>query len=295
MNGNLLLLYLSELGNGRWTQFTDALKTLSAPWKPSTHARHLQMLAHIEVDFASEPKRWSIAPPTLAWLPRYDNDHHAVLCGWRTEPLLKKLHQSIANLECHLEIMPQENCPDAIVIHAKESYQLDTIADQLSIQSEPESAARLAQCLPHLDDYLSLCPSKHEPHGYGIRQFEHINKQWEVIEHTSKTGLFEYDCVDGRQYRLKTEDNCRELRRDEGLYALMDFHELSVLRYEGQIRALIVPSYAPLPILFARSAILCSGKLPLYDFANKQRQYQDVSTAVAYNILTKLKQETLFT
>ncbi|MCZ7666536.1 MAG: hypothetical protein M5U34_04555 [Chloroflexi bacterium] len=157
MNGNLLLLYLSELGNGRWTQFTDALKTLSAIWKPSTHARHLQMLAHVEFDFHSDPTRWAVTPPTLAWLSRHDANHCAVLCGQRTEPLLAKLQQSVADLDCKIEITPQENNPDAIFIIAKESFHLDTIADQIGIGSEPKSAARIAQCLPHLDDYLPLC------------------------------------------------------------------------------------------------------------------------------------------
>lgn len=294
MNGNLLLLYLSELGNGRWTKFTDALKTLSATWKPSTHARHLQMLAHVEFDFLSDPIRWSVAPPTLAWLPRHNSSHRTVLCGQRTEPLLAKLQQSAADLDCQINVTPQENNPDAIFIIAKESYQLDAIADQIGIGSEPKSAARIAQCLPHLDDYLPLCPLKAEPHGYGIKQFDLMSKRWAKVDHTSETGLFEYDCVEGRQYRLKINGECRQLPRNAGIYALMYHHHLPVMQYDADSHELIVPTYANLPALFARSAVLCSGLLPQYDHVNKQRRYQNVSTAVAYSIFTKLKHEAQF-
>lgn len=291
MNGNLLLFYLSELGNGRWTQFADALKTLSATWGRSTHARHLQMLAHVEFDFLSDPIRWSVAPPTLAWLPRHDANHRAVLCGQRTELLLAKLQQSAAVLGCQIEIMPQENNPDAIFVIAKESYQLDAVADQIGIGSEPKSAARIAQCLPNLDDYLPLCPQKAEPHGYGIKQFDLIEKRWVDVEHTRETGLFEYDCVEGRQYRLKVDGECRQLPRNIAIYALMYHHNQPVLRYDADTQELIVPRYANLPALFARTAVLCSGKLPQYDRAKKQYRYQDVTTAVFYPIFKKLKHE----
>lgn len=294
MNGNLLLLYLSELGNGRWTQFADALKTLSATWGRSTHARHLQMLAHVEFDFLSDPIRWSVSPPTLAWLPRRDNNHRAVLCGQRTEPLLAKLQQSATDLGCQIEINPQENNPDAVFIIAKDSYQLDAIADQTEIASEPKSAARIAQCLPHLDDYLALCPLKDEPHGYGIKEFDLTEKKWHEVERTSATGLFEYDCVEGRQYRLKIDGKCRQLPRNTGIYALMHHYHLPVLQYDVDSHEMIVPRYANFPALFARAAVLCSGKLPYYDYVNKQYRYQDVTTAVAYSIFTKLKHEAQF-
>jgi len=294
MNGNLLLLYLSELGNGRWTQFADALKTLSATWGRSTHARHLQMLAHVEFDFLSDPIRWSVSPSTLAWLPRHQSNHRAVLCGRRTEPLLMKLQQSAADLGCEIEVKLQKNNPDAVFIIAKESYQLDAIADQTGIASEPKSAARIAQCLPHLDDYLSLCPLKSEPHGYGIKQFDLTKKRWLEVDRTSKTGLFEYDCVEGRQYRLKIDGECRQLPRNTGIYALMYHYNQPILQYDADTHELIIPRYANLPALFTRAAVLCSGKLPQYDRANKQYQYQDVTTAVAYSIFTKLKHEAQF-
>ena len=114
------------------------------------------------------------------------------------------------------------------------------------------------------------------------------------MEHTSETGLFEYDCVEGRQYRLKIEGECRQLPRNTGIYALMHHHNLPVLQYDTSSHEMIVPRYANLPALFARSAALCSGQLPQYDRANKQYRYQDVSTAVAHSIFTKLKQETPF-
>lgn len=294
MNGNLLLLYLSEMGNGRWSTFIDALNALSAPWGRSTHARQLQMLSHVEFDFLSDPMRWSVTPPTLAWLPRHDTAHCAVLCGRRTERLLADLRQFAQDVGCTLKIRQQENNPDAIFVVAKESYQIDNIAERLHIDSEPKSAERLAHCLPHLNDYLALCPLKHEPHGYGIKKLDLTQEKWVEVERTDDTGLFEYDCVEGRQYRLKIEGQCRQTPRDFGNYALLSHLRHSILRYDDRACELVVPTFANLPVLFARAATLCSGQLPHYDYLNKVYRYQGVTTAVAFAILTKLNQETQF-
>lgn len=295
MNGNLLLLYLSEMGNGRWAKFTDALNVLSAPWGRSTHALQLQMLAHVEFDFLNDPMRWSVTPPVLAWLPRHDTFHRAVLCGRRTERFLTNLQRFAQDVDCILEIKQQENNPDAIFVVAKESYQIDNIAERLRIGSEPKSAERLAHCLPCLDDYLALCPMKPEPHGYGIKKLNLAQGQWVEVERTDGTGLFEYDCVEGRQYRLRIEGQCRQTPRDFGIYALLNHLGHSILRYDDRVCELVVPAFANLPILFARAATLCSGLLPQYDYLKKAYRYQGVTTAVAYAILTKLNQETQFT
>ncbi len=295
MNGNLLLLYLSEVGNGRWAKFTDALNVLSAPWGRSTHALQLQMLAHVEFDFLSDPMRWSVTPTSLAWLPRYDTSHRAVLCGRRTERLLADLRRFAQDVDCTLEIRQQESNPDAIFVVAKESYQIDNIAERLGIDSEPKSAERLAHCLPRLNDYLALCPLKPEPRGYGIIKLDLEQGQWVKVERTDDTGLFEYDCVEGRQYRLKIEGQCRQTPRDFGIYALLNHLGHSILRYDDRACELIVPKFANLPVLFARAATLCSGQLPHYDYLNKAYRYQGVTTAVAYAILTKMNQETQFT
>lgn len=53
MNGSLLLFYLSEVGNGKWTRFTDALEVVDARWGHSTHAQQLSMLGHVEFDFGT--------------------------------------------------------------------------------------------------------------------------------------------------------------------------------------------------------------------------------------------------
>lgn len=295
MNGNLLLLYLSEVGSGRWAKFKDALNALSAPWEQSTHALHLQMLAHVEFDFLSNPMRWSVTPPTLAWLPRHHTTYRAVLCGRRTERLLTDLRQFVQDVGCTLEIKQQENNPDAIFVVAKESYQIDNIAERLNIDSEPKSAERLAQCLPNLRDYLALCPMKPEPHGYGIKKLDLAKRQWVEVRQTDDTGLFEYDCVEGRQYRLKIEGQCRQTPRDFGIYTLLSHLEQSILRYDDRACELVVPTFANMPVLFARAATLCSGQLPQYDYLSKTYRYQGVTMAVAYAILTKLNQETQFT
>lgn len=94
MNNNLLLAYLSALGQGAWRKFRRVFDelTINEPVEsiyPTVKARQLSHLGHVEFDFERD-LRWAISPPTLAWLPRQDGVV-GVLCGYRTKNLISKL------------------------------------------------------------------------------------------------------------------------------------------------------------------------------------------------------------
>ena len=253
------------------------------------------MLGHVEFDFLHKPKiRWAVCQPTLAQLSQDGGFYRAVLCGHRTELLLEKVQLAADDLGCVVERLAQLNNPDAIFIRANELYKLNGLAESLGLGIEPESAERLAQCLPHLDDYLALCLQRHEPQAYGTRQLDVAGKKWVEVEKSAETGLFEYAMADSSKcYCLKWNGIYTDVPRDIGVFALMHRLNKSVLTYDKDRRTLIVPRFANLPALFARSATLCTGLLPAYNRVDQTYLYQNVTPSVAYSISTKLKQEAL--
>ncbi len=291
MNGSLLLFYLSEVGNGKWTRFTDALEVVDARWGHSTHARQLSMLGHVEFDFWHKPRiRWAICQPTLAWLPeRNVKRHRAVLCGLRTEPFLETLRYHAAVLDCALEIVPQRHNPDAIFVQAGEQYQLNQLAEAMQFANEPQSAERLAECIPHLNAYRHLCETRPEPQGYGIRYFDGQSLRWVEVEKSAENGLYEYMMVDGsRTYCYKKEYVFTKVPRDMGLYMWLADERRQILQYDTIAQTLTVPRFAVLPTLLARAATLCSGLLP--KLVENTFVYQNTPAPVAYNIMIKLNQ-----
>lgn len=291
MNGNLLLRYLSEVGEGHWARFTSALDTLEATWGRSTHARQLSMLGHVEFDFWHKPRiRWAVCQPTLAWLPESSSQiHRTVLCGRRTQKLLNVLHEQAQLLNCTIEIHPQQNNPNMIYIEAGEQYQLNQLAEAVGLANEPQSAERLAQCLPSLNEYRKLCKKRPEPQGYGIRRFDNQAKQWCEVDRATADGLYAYIMVDGTYIHCyKKGVTFVEVPRDVGLYFWLSDQQAHLLQYDAEAQTLIVPRFADLPTLYARSATLCSGRLPKLD--GDSFLYYGVSASVAYNITTKLNQ-----
>ncbi len=74
MNENLLLYHLSELHQGSWSKFRQALDHLAEDEDTlyrSVKARQLSALGHVEFAFEDDLS-WAICEPTIAWLVSED-------------------------------------------------------------------------------------------------------------------------------------------------------------------------------------------------------------------------------
>jgi hypothetical protein len=78
-----------------------------------------------------------------------------------------------------------------------------------------------------------------------------------------------------------------------GIYAELSRIGRRVLRYEPEATngTLVVPAAAPLPILHARAAVLCSGLLPAFDRAERTRRFVNVPRETVRRIAHALDQE----
>ena len=86
MNDNLLLYHLSELHQGSWSKFRQALDHLAEDEDTlyrSVKARQLSALGHVEFAFEDDLS-WAICEPTIAWLVS-ENQIKGVLCGRRSD------------------------------------------------------------------------------------------------------------------------------------------------------------------------------------------------------------------
>jgi hypothetical protein len=97
----------------------------------------------------------------------------------------------------------------------------------------------------------------------------------------------------------------REVDRDWGRYALLRHAGVEVLVYDPRQFVLLVPSGAPLPRLFARACVLCSGHAPRFvrrgkvPLASRERigfhVFRGVPPVVARTLAGKLRQRLTIT
>jgi hypothetical protein len=292
MNHDLLLLYLTELGEGDWLTFRRAVKHLSRDddERVSVIARHLGMLGHVE--FALENDlRWMVCPPTLAELPA-NNSEQAVLCGARGSGILHDVQDNAAQLGATVNIHPQIEGPASILITASSNAMLRQLADATRMVYAPNAAERITQWLPTLDDYLPLCVEAAEPSGYDVEVFDHNAMNWVEALQTAADGLYKYDCYGPPEYRLKMAGHCVRVNREVGVYRWLRDHRIIALSYHHETHELSVPVRAPLPDLHARVATLASGFLP--DFKRVERIplhiFKAIPATIAQRILRSLNQ-----
>lgn len=237
MNHNLLLTYLSELGEGDWSTFRKAVNFLNADdeFYPSLIARRLGLLGHVEFAFDDNNMRWALCPPTLAWLPDHDR-LVGVLCGARSQRLLDDIQRLAGDGRVTIESQRQEEGPDIIYIIAPTHKVGQEFANQLGLICEfptsldySNAALRIARCLPPLIEYEPLFTEAPEPVGFTIRSFDIDKLEWLEVERAEQSGLYWYYYY-RPEYRLKSAGN--DARTEKANDAL-PYEGNDALPYEG--------------------------------------------------------------
>jgi hypothetical protein len=289
---DLLLDWVSELGEGTWQEFRAAyewLTTSSADeWRtPGFAMRMLSTLGHLEIDWTA--RRWAAAPPVLTILP--DAGAHALLTGGRTRALKRSLHEVLADDD---DLFPfeisQKNAPTAVWIECADETHVERLADALSIRYEYSVAQRLSRLVPSLDSYLAIVPSARCPKRYGLERFDVDTMRWFSTDQDLEPGLYQYDSYGPAMFRLIDDGEVFGVDLATGVYAALSRWGVNRLRYVEQSvnGELWVHLAAPLPTLHARTAALCTGLAPLK--RGRGLVYRNVPRAIASRLARSLDQ-----
>ncbi len=292
MTFDLLLEWVSELGEGTWSEFRAAYEWLVGTERPDWQtagfaARTLSTLGHLEIDWVEG--RWTAAPPVLTILP--NAGAHALLTGGRTRTLRRKFDVAVEDDE-RLFPFPivQQLAPTALWIECEDETDVERLAGHLGIQYEHSVAERLSQLLPSLDSYLSLVPATRCPTRYGVKRFDVKDLRWRTAGDDNETGLYQYESYGPAMFRLVDRDGIFSVDLPTGVYAALSRWGTNRLRYaeqsvNGELWAHLM---APLPTLQARAAALCSGLAPVK--RGNVFVYRNVPRGIARRIARSLDQ-----
>lgn len=269
-----LLLWCSEVGDGRLTAFRDCFD-----WLASRHAgvtvswaaalANTSVLGHVEVDW--DAGRWAVAPTSLVTMP--NSGGLALLVGAQPRWLLRCLDQlpddpdpALRRLADDVVFQPavaQANAPSARYVLVADEASARRLCARLGIHYAGWVADELATMLPPLAKTLSERPGLSGPAGVEPRRMTGGGPQmWEPVEDDRADGTYEYKRYGPPRYVYRRRGRGFVADKRTAVYAELARTRRWVLRYDPGRRELLAPARMQLPLPHARAAVLNSGLLP---------------------------------
>jgi hypothetical protein len=298
-NGDHLLYYLTLKISGTWEEWRSVTKDDEENTKTSSSllAYQLAECAHVEFDFDGDLS-WNIAPSVLAGIEgQHGGTGVAVLCGARTQELEERIDRAARS--CGLAISRSSalsGLPAVLSVHGDES-ELEKLARLTEISWQPRASGFLAALLPTISDLIRLGRAIDQlPTGHETRVYDLSSLTFQA--HDARRG----QTAEGSLYRVMRNGRPEHWYREgarltktswaAGAYKALAVRNISVVEYQPATQSLHVPFRAPLPILHARTAALCSVthrfETDRDQFGRPRNVYRDVPPHIAQTIMNSL-------
>ncbi len=278
MNGELLLHWMSSMGEGGWPAFRRAVENLlldearqTVPLTGSTEATNevdagevctglryrLVELGHVAFDSS---RRWRVEPPRLLGFEHQPNRWY--LAGARSPLLLARLRAACAETECTLE---SEEWPHGLwlglplrwwVLGPRDA--VARVADAAGIKLLSDGFSRFRRGATGVRKQWENAPHGEPMHGWATRSFDLHARQW--VESTLPDTVQEYSSGYDALWLVEHGGTQRRLPKREAVYAAAALRHHVLARYDPEARAVSVPIGAPLPEACAQLLCLTAGR-----------------------------------
>ena len=146
MNCDLLLTWMTHLGEGSWISFRRAAEeTASGDSDPLALSRALRVaLSDLGFTdfFVNGTQRWRMLPPMLGGVAAHEDA--AALYGSRTSALVEALRIATEEHGGRLKVEAFQNCPTSFRVTG-ESRVIAAISNRIGVVYEPDNARRVAE------------------------------------------------------------------------------------------------------------------------------------------------------
>lgn len=272
-----LLSWCSELGSGTFDEFRRACRAVELP--PSRTARGLSQLGHAEFDW--NRGRFAVAPTTLTTVP--DLPGRLLLTGARPYGLIEGLasvaERSGLDVDVWRDLRHQFGEGPSTAFIDADPVDGPALCAQAGLCWAACAGAEIAAALPALDPAtasVAYRPDSRFPHA--LIDPHTFQPRWDLDVRDGREGLWLYRTWGWRREMiLRTGGAAPRMVLDAALapYLMARPEDADpIVEYRRAHHLLIVNAAAPLPALAARSACLCSGRLPIR---------HDVAPGVAYD------------
>jgi hypothetical protein len=278
--GELLLHWLTHVGEGSWATFRKALFAVGAPEDegPAALAGRMRIqlseMGHVEF-FIGGGNRWRTFAPLLGGL---GEPTRAILSGGRTPHLVDALARSSETAGCRIEASETPDGPDNIRV-AGPPEAFGGAAAGVGLRYVPDLAGALCAALGPIPAVLGSAAPGAAPTNWSVRSFDLRTLRW--VDGLLPDTAYEYRSRYGglRHYVRGPRHALLLLDRRRAVYAAAYINRVALVSYDEGDRRLIVPKGAPLPEAMARAAAACAGA-PAAD-ADSHLVYGAVRPAIA--------------
>lgn len=296
MNADLILYWMSHLGEGSWSRLVEAIKELAGDEDQDRVRRKLRVSLSDSghVDFLPDSRRWRVRRPVLAGLMAKEDT--TMLCGGRTPALIESLRQAAKKTGCAIfeETIPDR--PSHILIRGTRQALLE-VESLTGIQFIPDySFHALASAVPVSKTYQEAVQEKGTL-NWCVSVFEFDSLRWvRFSERLSSQDTL--PCLAPLEFKSDYETKyCvtdkqgipRRLSRREAVYAAASLRRRPLIQYASQQRLLSTPLQAPLPEPYTRAFCLSSGESAKID--SVRLVYNGIPPALAATVMTLAGQQ----
>lgn len=235
--------------------------------------RRLEELAHLEVDYQAD--KWAVAPPVVAAIE--ESGGLAILTGARPRRLMHRLWSleddndpSVRELSSYffLESVPSADplsSPSIVMLSNRSDEMLESLCSALGIRFEHRVSRRIAHLLPSIDAYLGVGLVASAPPGFEPRRMKYRERvDFRPVDSDSASGAYEYVRYGPARYIFNDGQALYQADRRIVVYAELRRTGHNVLTYDRRLQRLLVPGTCPLPLLYARCAVLRTGHPPTF-------------------------------
>jgi hypothetical protein len=262
MNWDILLHWMTHLGEGSWGGFKDAVARLAGedaePNDLVVALRfHLSDLGHVDF-FTGGSRRWRVLSPILAGLTQSDA---AILCGGRTPRLHETLVAAAHRADCLVSSEDTDGRPTILRI-AGTPPSLVTVATEAGVTYTWDYATSLCAELRPVFKVFEELREEPSPTNWSVKSFDFDSMT--MIDGLRRNSACEYSPRHGmpRWYVHTRHGRLKPMPKREAIYTAAMLRGVGLLSYDSVRSRLLVRATTPPPESYSRVACLCSGRRP---------------------------------
>ena len=280
MNCDLLLTWMTHLGEGSWIGFRKAAEEIANGDRDLLKLSRALRVGLSDLGFTDffvdGTQRWRMLPPILGGLAAQDDA--AALYGSRTPALVEALRNAAEAHGGRLEEEALKDCPTSFRVVGEREV-IAAISSQIGVAYELENGRRIAEDVPPIPCALEAAAQEPAPLNWKARSFDLGMRAW--VDGLLPNAACEFTPTHGpsKYYVRRKSGMLLKMPKRESLYAAAMLKGIRLIDYKPNAMELSVPLFAPMPELYARAACLCACRPA--QIVNRRFVYSDVTPEVA--------------
>jgi len=281
---------LVHLGQGKRTELSAIARQLDDSAIFESHfIRSLESTGFLEYerDDRLRIQRFEVGPTVLAGLATTGT----ISVGAWDPGNITRLRKSAELLGVGVEVLDADSA-GTLSVGAQPEVLAESLGDE-GIAAQPRAGFTMLEALPHIGELLSELveiPDPLRPGEFDV--FSVADNRW-LPGATTSVGALRRRLWAGSEYYFRATEDIedrvvRVATLDVAKYLAAWYLDVCIFRYDLRRQELIVPLGAPLPGLFERATVLCSGRLPIPVKDTWSLVYPDIPAAFAEELRIRL-------